>query len=80
MKIINNLYQTWSSDQSDSQEIKDTWCDIEEYLYINCPEQVREYIEDLIMAIAKKAECQAYRAGFCEAFLIWIEILNTMEK
>ena len=76
MSIIEILYTSWGDKQADSQDVKNMWCTMEEYLYENCRDDVREKIEEFVMGFGKLTEKQAYRAGVLAAFCLFVEVIK----
>lgn len=76
---IEKIYDTWSSNQTDSEEIKVMWCKLEKYLYSQCSGSVQETIEEYVGELEHLIECQAFCAGYMQAFLLWKEILHMSE-
>ena len=76
MNKIENLFKLWNAEHADSLSTRELYCQLLEYLYENCSEQVREEIASKALAFSMQAEQDAYIAGFRECFSIWIAALS----
>lgn len=80
MNQIEKLFKLWSCEQIDSPRTQKLYCEILEYLYANCSEQVREQISSYILDFAAQTEQAAYIAGFRECFSLWMNALSLNGK
>ena len=77
MNELEKLYTLWSENQTDSNEIKETLEDILQDLTAYLPEEESENIVFGIYEYSLKIEKQAFIAGYKQAFLLMLEIINS---
>lgn len=80
MNELYKLYEAWCRENTiDTPDIREKYSEILEYLYENCSDTIREEISTFILDFSHLAEKQAFIAGYRQAFLLWFNILNTIE-
>lgn len=72
---IQNIFDSWyEKDAADASDVKSTWMELASYLYDNCSDADVETILTYVLNFTHAAEQEAYRAGFCAAFTLWLDI------
>lgn len=77
MNELEKLYTLWSENQTDSIETKDTMESIFQGLTAYLPEEKSEDTIFKIYEYSLKIEKQAFIAGYKQAFLLMLEIINS---
>ena len=76
MKELEIIYEAWGEFHKDNSELIHKWCEIDEFLYAKCSDEIREVIEDYLNEYGVQREQQAFIAGFKKAFHLFLDILN----
>lgn len=71
---MKKIYEVWSEHQKDHKPVRDKWCEIDEYLYANCSDSVREALEMYLLEFGALTEEAGFYAGFKSSFRLWMEV------
>lgn len=76
MNELEKLYTLWSENQTDSKEIKELLENISQDLNAYFSEEESDKIIFKIYDYSLKTEKQAFIAGYRQAFLLMLEVIN----
>lgn len=76
MDELTKLYNLWSENQTDNEKVKEAWKNIVQHLSKSCLAEEMDRITSEISEYSFKIENQAFIAGYRQAFLLMLEILN----
>lgn len=73
---LRKIFEVWSEYQQDNKSVRNKWCEIDEYLYKNCSDNVREVLEGYLLEFGALTEEAGFYAGYKSSFQLWLEVIN----